>query len=460
MVAGPAAAEGAVQADPGGDLFALQRQQRGLGRQRQAAGVLGLDDAGRAEPGAFFGAAEEAAQTFGGGAGVGLAALAGVEPQQRFLDLAHRRAQLQRVAGAGVVVAGAGGVSLRLQAATVEDRQRQVRPEAPGDGVRGAAAGADQPDAEVAVDGQLRPARRVGHAHLGGAGLQVALGRREVGPLRQRRRGQRGQRERGRFWQPGRARGEPFAQHRFVRPGQQHQRLDGQAALGLLHGDAVAGLRRRGLSQPGVGGRFEPDVGFFLHQRAAAAERVCLAGVERHRRFAGAQCDVGLRHVGGQRDTRLVPAEFRLFGARPGRLDVVAHTAEQVDLPAGVDDGAGLGDGGEVGGGGRAALGLQVGADGGPATGRRHALAGARLLDAGQRLGEQRVGGLRFVDQRGQQRVVELRPPGGELARLAGVGEGCLPGRGGDGGRGLERRRCAAATEQTQRREGGGQKTE
>ena len=54
----PAAAERAVQRDPGGDALALQRDQRGLGGQQHAALVLQFDQAGQAAAVARLGGGE------------------------------------------------------------------------------------------------------------------------------------------------------------------------------------------------------------------------------------------------------------------------------------------------------------------------------------------------------------------------------------------------------------------
>src|SRR5690606_7343654 len=93
VAGGPAAAECAVQRDPGGDTLALQVDQCALRGDRAAACVLELEQARDAALVARLGGPVRALEALGRDPRVLVAGRRAVQRDQRALDLAHRAAQ-------------------------------------------------------------------------------------------------------------------------------------------------------------------------------------------------------------------------------------------------------------------------------------------------------------------------------------------------------------------------------
>ena len=353
-----------------------------------------------------------------------------VQPQQRFFDFADRPAQAAVECGAGLFVAPAGSLFARGDGAAVEDRQRERRAESPGAAIARRAAHAQAGHADAATEGEARIARGLGHADLGRRGDDVALGRGDVGPLREQLRRQAGHDELCRLRQLRAARRQALAQRGAWLACQHGQRLQQHVAVGALGDGAVAGVGGGAVGQGAIGRRFEADANLFARQRRGLFLRARVLFEHGALRLAGAQRDIGLRHLGGQADAGVVPTERGLLGARLCRGNFGPRGAEEVDFPLRVGGGAGLGRGHVVAGGIGAAAGLCVQRQRGPPPCFGVAQARPRLADARQRQGDARVAGLRLPDEHGQQRVVEAAPPVGQRERIAAMRQRCVPGRG------------------------------
>src|SRR3989344_3636956 len=173
----PSTASGAVQRNPGGLAFMLQRDQRVLGRQGRAPRVFQLHQTRQAAAPARFGGIKRCAIARSRSSRAGAALGRALQPHQRLFDLAHGLAHLGAVERRGFVIARLRRVHLRAAPATIEQRHAErQRADGPGVQVGGHATAAHPRRAHRAAERQARVTLGLGAAHFGTGSGDFALG--------------------------------------------------------------------------------------------------------------------------------------------------------------------------------------------------------------------------------------------------------------------------------------------
>jgi hypothetical protein len=380
--AGPAAAHGAVQRDPGGDALALQADQRGLGCQSGAARVLQFHEAGQAAAISCFRGHERDPEAFESRGGIDHPQARTFEVDQRLFDLANRLPNTRGIERRGLVVAGAGRFHIGGAAAAVEQRHAdRDRSDRPGLRVDEFAADAHHAGRDRAGQAQARIALRLRAADVGARGRDLELGLVDVGTLGQqlRRHGQHRQQRRLRRLLPRRQQLAP--QVGLGDAAQGDERFHFDLALGALLRRAGRSFGRTRARQRRGRRRGESGAGCQLGQPRGFGARSCVVDRDGELAFAGAQVDVAVGGFRRDRHPRVMPARLRGREPRLGCPQGAGVAAEQVDLPAGLQ--AGLQRRRQRNGRLRvAAAGAGLGVERGQQRRARRRARGAGLLDA------------------------------------------------------------------------------
>ena len=400
----------------------------------------------------------------GGGSGGGLQALHPLAVvAQRHQGVFHLLQRGQHAGTPGflrLVDGGLLGPLLAAQRAAVEHRQADAGQQCAGHrAAAGQSTERERGESQRARQPQRRAQRRIGLRQRGPGGGQAVFGGAHIGPLAQGV-GRAGQCQCGARLRHRRGGGQRGVQRRRRLAGQHRQRMAGLGHCGLQRWQAGGGLCTGGL---GLLGR-QPVHQAGLQAPAGDLQRVLLAGQvglgDRQPGLGAAQADVGQRHLGRQRHLRGAQAGGAGVGGGGAGGQGAALATEQVSLPAGVQAGAEAVAGAVAG---AAALGIGPGGQPRAQAGGGHVLQGAGLPQRGLGAAHAGVGIQRLRDQRGQQRVIELLPPGQQGSAVSGrtSGRRCASptrrqrgrpvGRRGRGGAG------AAGQQQGQAQQGGRQ---